>query len=259
MRAIWVVGMLGLLVSAMAGGQQTATGHAPAEIVYKVGQDVTAPALLPFNIALSPPEHCGDKVDGKVRLVLNVDGAGEPQNIMFLEPLGNDLDRFALQIAEADHFNPGMHNGDPVTVAVSLEVSIKSCVIDGTDGAGNKMAQLKMRSLPEQKVGGWREPQAKMQAPPLNKIGVSAPLPLNNVIAQYSEEARAAHLNGACIVSLIVDEHGIPKDLRIMKGLGSGLDQKALYAANQYRFKPAMKDGKAVPVMINVEVNFQLR
>ena len=258
MRAIWVVGMLGLLVSAMAGGQQRTVEHAPAEPIYKIGQDVTAPQLLPWTTTLNGPKLCGERVDGNVRLVLDVDGAGEPQNIMFLEPLGNDLDRFALQIAEADRFNPGMHNGDPVTVAVSLEVSIKSCVVEGTDSAGNKTESLKMRSLPEQKVGEWRELQGKMQAKELGH-GFSSPLPLNDVAAQYTGQAGQAHIQGKCLVSLVVDEHGMPKDLRVVKGLDPGLDQNALYAANQYRFRPAIKNGKAVPLMITVEINFQLR
>jgi len=55
-----------------------------------------------------------------------------------------------------------------------------------------------------------------------------------------------------------VDAHGYPENPRVVRSLGMGLDEKALEAVQRYRFKPAMKDGKPVPVTILVEVNFRL-
>jgi TonB family protein len=89
--------------------------------------------------------------------------------------------------------------------------------------------------------------------------GVSAPVPLNTVEAGFSDEARRAKYQGVCLVSVIVDEQGNPKNPRVIRGLRMGLDEKALEAVRKYKFKPAMKDGRVpVPVMITVEVNFRL-
>ncbi|MGH9607076.1 MAG: energy transducer TonB [Terracidiphilus sp.] len=89
--------------------------------------------------------------------------------------------------------------------------------------------------------------------------GVSAPVPLNSVEAEFSDEARRAKYQGVCLIEMIVDAHGMPQDPHVIRALGMGLDQKALEAVRKYRFKPAMKDGKIpVPVMITVEVNFRL-
>jgi periplasmic protein TonB len=89
--------------------------------------------------------------------------------------------------------------------------------------------------------------------------GVSAPVPLNDVEAEFSDEARRAKYQGVCVIQLIVDAHGNPQNPRVIQPLGMGLDEKALEAVRKYRFKPAMKDGKTpVPVMITVEVNFRL-
>ncbi|HEV2323463.1 MAG TPA: energy transducer TonB, partial [Terracidiphilus sp.] len=89
--------------------------------------------------------------------------------------------------------------------------------------------------------------------------GISAPVPLNSVEAEFSDEARRAKYQGVCLIQMIVDAHGMPQDPRVVRPLGMGLDQKALEAVRKYRFKPAMKDGKTpVPVMITVEVNFRL-
>jgi protein TonB len=89
--------------------------------------------------------------------------------------------------------------------------------------------------------------------------GISAPVPLNSVEAEFSDEARRAKYQGVCLIQMIVDAHGMPQDPRVVRPLGMGLDQKALEAVRKYRFKPAMKDGRTpVPVMITVEVNFRL-
>jgi len=89
--------------------------------------------------------------------------------------------------------------------------------------------------------------------------GVSAPVPLNSVEAEFTDEARRAKYQGVCLVSMIIDAQGNPQSARVVRGLKMGLNEKALEAARKYRFKPAMLDGKTpVPVMITVEVNFRL-
>ncbi len=88
---------------------------------------------------------------------------------------------------------------------------------------------------------------------------VSAPIPINNVEAEFSDEARRAKYQGVVLVEVLVDTHGNPQNPRVVRALGMGLDEKAIEAVLKYRFKPAMKDGKTpVAVMINVEVNFHL-
>ena len=89
--------------------------------------------------------------------------------------------------------------------------------------------------------------------------GVSAPVALNSVEAEFSDEARRAKYQGVCLISLIVDAQGNPQNPRVIRALGMGLDEKALEAVRKYKFRPAMKDGRTpVPVMITVEVNFRL-
>lgn len=87
---------------------------------------------------------------------------------------------------------------------------------------------------------------------------VRAPQVIYSVDPEFSEEARKAKFSGNVQVALIVDAQGLPKNIRVERGVGMGLDEKAVEAVRQYRFKPAMKDGKPVPVEIYVEVNFQI-
>jgi TonB family protein len=89
--------------------------------------------------------------------------------------------------------------------------------------------------------------------------GVSAPVPLNSVEAEFSDEARRAKYQGVVLVGLIVDAQGNPQSVHIVRALGMGLDEKAIEAVKKYKFKPAMRDGKAVAVSgVTVEVNFRL-
>lgn len=88
--------------------------------------------------------------------------------------------------------------------------------------------------------------------------GVSAPVPISMPEPEFSEEARKAKMAGNVLVYLWVDPQGRPSHVRVLRGIGMGLDEKALEAVKQYRFKPAKKDGQPVTVEMNVEVGFQI-
>jgi protein TonB len=88
--------------------------------------------------------------------------------------------------------------------------------------------------------------------------GVQAPRPLETPDPEYSEEARKAKYQGVVVLWLVVGPDGRPKNIKVERPLGMGLDQKAVEAVQRWRFEPATKDGKPVAVQINVEVNFRL-
>ena len=88
--------------------------------------------------------------------------------------------------------------------------------------------------------------------------GVSAPSLLSKVEPEYSEEARKAKFQGTVILYVVVDEKGQPQQLRVVRPLGLGLDEKAIEAVQKWRFRPGFKDGKPVSVAATVEVNFRL-
>jgi TonB family protein len=88
--------------------------------------------------------------------------------------------------------------------------------------------------------------------------GVSEPKVIYSVDPEYSDEARRAKYTGIVVVSLIVDAQGLPQHVQVVRRLGMGLDEKALEAVRQYKFKPAMYQGHPVPVEVSIEVNFQI-
>jgi len=88
--------------------------------------------------------------------------------------------------------------------------------------------------------------------------GITAPVPLTKSEAEYSEQARRAKYQGTVSVSLIVNKQGKPEDVRVVKSLGMGLDEKAVESLRKWTFKPGTKDGKPVAVRATIEVNFRL-
>src|SRR5262249_52331794 len=88
--------------------------------------------------------------------------------------------------------------------------------------------------------------------------GVSAPAVLFKIGPEYSEEGRKAKYSGTVILYIEVDQTGHARNMRVVKGIGLGLDEKAIEAVNKWKFKPGMKDGKPVVVAAHIEVNFRL-
>ncbi len=74
----------------------------------------------------------------------------------------------------------------------------------------------------------------------------------------FSPEARAAKYQGIVSIQFIVDPQGNPEDIQVIRHLGMGLDEKALEAVRQYKFKPAMYQGHPVPVQMVIDLNFTL-
>lgn len=88
--------------------------------------------------------------------------------------------------------------------------------------------------------------------------GVSAPQLIHSVDPDFTDQARRANLQGIVSIQLIVDGQGNPQDIHVVRRLGMGLDQKAVEAVRQYKFRPAMYQGHPVAVQLVINVNFHL-
>ncbi|MGH9458908.1 MAG: TonB family protein [Thermoanaerobaculia bacterium] len=87
---------------------------------------------------------------------------------------------------------------------------------------------------------------------------VKPPQILSRVNPIYPAEARAARISGIVIIETVISASGIVEDVKVLKGLPFGLDEAAAHAVRQWTFTPATLDGKAVPVIFNLTVNFRL-
>jgi TonB family protein len=238
--------------------------------VYEPRKPVVAPRLLPPAEALDFPKDCSHTSVGESELSLLVDTQGRPRNVMFLRPSGTMADRWAIIIAKRDRFAPGTLNGKPVVVAESLDVKAEACIGLVKDDEGKMVSGWILKSMPHQKLKKPKNPPQVAELAPLNlpaaaKVrtirrpdffanGESAPVLLYSDYANYTPSRPG--VKGTCEVSLVVDAHGLPQDLQVLKKLDPGLDLSAIEAVENYRFFPAIKDNKPVPAAVVVSVDF---
>lgn len=88
--------------------------------------------------------------------------------------------------------------------------------------------------------------------------GVGQPVLLSKVDPEYSEKARLAKLEGTVLLKIIVDVDGRAKDIKVVRGPGLGLDERAVAAVQRWTFAPGKKNGQALRVEAQVEVSFVL-
>ncbi len=88
--------------------------------------------------------------------------------------------------------------------------------------------------------------------------GLVAPRAIYDPEPEYSDEARRNKFQGDVVLWVVIGADGTPRDIRVQRSLGMGLDEKAVAAVKNWRFQPAMKDGRAVTVQVSIEVNFRL-
>jgi TonB family protein len=87
--------------------------------------------------------------------------------------------------------------------------------------------------------------------------GVSPPALIHKVDPEYSEEARAAKYQGTVILHVEIGPDGTASNIKVVRSLGMGLDEKAVEAVKQWKFRPGQKDGQPVTVTATIVVNFR--
>lgn len=92
----------------------------------------------------------------------------------------------------------------------------------------------------------------------LGDQGVTSPRAVKEVDPQYTVDAMKAKIQGTVTLECVVKADGTVGDVRVVKSLDTtyGLDDEAVKAARQWRFKPGRKNGKAVPVVIPLDFTF---
>ena len=89
--------------------------------------------------------------------------------------------------------------------------------------------------------------------------GITAPSILREVKPDYTEEGRRRNIEGDVVLEIVVRRDGTVGSVKLLQGLGAGLDQRAIEAVRQWRFSPAKRYGTPVDVMVEVAMEFKLR
>ncbi|HMG85430.1 MAG TPA: energy transducer TonB [Terracidiphilus sp.] len=240
--------------------------------IYTSGPGVTAPELLPHQ--MSDPyvsDHCTGDQQGKISFSLIVDAGGTPRNIFFLQPLGNDLDVLALRHVAEDRFKPGTLNGQPVAVAGSLDVSMRTCLRDEKDAHSQKRMVLHLAAEPEQELKPPIDPPQQVVLVSGNGVTPNPEEP-NPLVYKVGGDVKAPHTFppsadamafarglldlGDYKVSVLVDRNGMPESIRILDTAQPGREQQVAGIMRTWRFKPAMLNGQPVPARVEISLRF---
>jgi protein TonB len=89
--------------------------------------------------------------------------------------------------------------------------------------------------------------------------GVTNPEPIYKADPVYTVDAMRTKTSGEVILEATVEANGSVGALRVLKGLPFGLNDEAIKAAKRWKFKPAMADGKPVPIIVTIILEFNLR
>lgn len=183
-------------------------------------------------------------------------GFGDPNGI----PAKTTQTR-AINIAQTGGFDmpvgPGFGNGTGGTNGARGVVA--------SSGFGNGVATGSAR-LSQGAVHTAGFGDADVPAPPTVQshpaAQAAAKIILPDILAKpkpvYSEEGRAKHIEGEVLLEVIFEANGKVRVLRVVRGLGHGLDESAVQAAEQIQFKPALKDGQPSDYTAVLHVVFQL-
>jgi len=228
-RVAWA---LALMTFAAAGVMAQSTEPQPdADGVYSPGKGITSPKLVRAVRAVYPSDAPppGGKVSRTLSVVIGADGT--PSKIAASGVNSDPFSLAAIAAVRQSSFTPGALRDSPIPVRVLVWIPI-------VPGGKPRAPEIL--------------PIAYDQPPmPVRTQEPRVPNELNDPTGNFKYTAVA-------LVSLVVTDDGLPTDLRITKSVGKDLDEKALEAIQQYRFKPAMKYGMPIPAQVEIQIVFHL-
>ncbi len=223
MQSILILAVLATFAGAAAG---PAVAQSAGDQVYKPGEGVTAPTVVKDVKPNYTPDAMRRRVQGLVGMSCVVKADGNVGDCTVTRPLDDALDQEAVRVAKQWQFKPGMKDGQPVAVEVSIEMSF-----------------------------------TLRDDPPVFRPGadVSSPAVIREVKPEYPADVMREGIQGTVELEGIVQIDGTIDNIRVTRRLDDRLDHEAIKALGQWRFRPGQKDGQAVRVLISIEMSFSAR
>ena len=213
---------------------------------------VGGPIGAPVPIYQPDPEYSAAAIQKKVRgtclIAATVDVNGFPRSLHVVKSLDPALDRNAVESVRTWRFWPALKDR---SLAVPVEITIAAS-FQAYKNVPYTFAAMIAES-PDAVLASFAPDAGDHIAAPL-------PLNMNEIDPEYSYYGRMNRISGVCIVALLVNADGVPQNVHVIKGLERGMDEDAVAAVQQLRFKPALKDGATpVPAEVIMPISFHFR
>ncbi len=218
--------------------------HPDQDGVFYAGPEVSAPRLV-RTVSVPYPSSISKKdLQGMTVLAMVVDASGKPTHIELLYEHGDPFDQAAIAAVKRSSFEPGKLGGKPVPVWIDVRV-----VFHANRSEVIPQVLITERDLPPPGESQLEDKHHRL-------LSYTSPFPIHTVDADFVDPFAKNPYVQVAVVSVLVNEEGMPKEVRVTRGLGFGLDEKAAAAVWHYKFLPATKRGKPVAASTDVLVSF---
>jgi TonB family protein len=197
------------------------------------GNIVSPPEILfytdPFYTRIAREK----KVEGTVTIEGAFDVNGCMKVVRTIKTIGLGLDEKALEAVRSWRFSPAKRNGEePVEAHALIDVDFRLAAAPRAE---------------------YDDIQTDIDAP-----GISAPMVIKRVVPQYTDEAKQERVVGTVILQTVIQTNGTADIVKVVKPMPFGLTESALEALQEWRFMPAVRNGKEIPVAVNIEIAFNI-
>jgi TonB family protein len=212
--------------------------------VYYTGPEVSAPKLIRTVFVPYPDGFSGKETQGMTVLAMVIAANGIPEHIQVLHTHGEAFDQIAIAALKQSKFEPGKLGEKSVPVWIDVRV-----VFHANRSSSTPQVLIAERDLPPPN-------ESQLEDKHHNPLSYTPPFPIHTVDADFADPFTKNPFVQVATLSVLVSEDGLPKDVRVVRGLGFGLDKKAEAAVWQYRFLPATKKGQPIADRKEIMVSF---
>jgi TonB family protein len=191
--------------------------------------NITPPEVLYYTDPFYTRAAREQKIEGTVTVEGAFDAKGCMKVIRTIKTIGFGLDENALGALRFWRFSPAKRNGEFVDAIAQIDIDFNLATAPRAE-----YDDVQNTSTP----------------------GISVPTVIRRIEPKYTTEARQARAVGTVILQAVVQTDGTADILKVVKPLPYGLTESALEAIRQWKFRPAMRNGKEIPITINIEVAF---
>jgi TonB family protein len=212
--------------------------------IYYAGPEVTAPRMRSTVYVLYPEVVPDRDVQGMTVLAMVIDANGIPAHIQLLHTHGEAFDEASIAALKHSEFEPGALAGKPVPVWIDIRVVFRA---NRSPAVPEVLITERDLPLPD---------EAQFVDKHNNPLSYTAPIAIHTVDADFTDPFVTHPWVQVAVVTVLVGEDGLPKEVRVKRGLGFGMDKKAEAAVWQYRFYPATRRGKPIAARREVMIDF---
>jgi TonB family protein len=254
LRTLFLCAMAGTAV--LAGAQQKPSDPVsqnspeppPAGSTSAHPPDATSCVLIRAVNPTFAPQASPKKKRGRIVLHVTVaaDGIVKDVTVVSGDPV---LVGPAMDAVRQYQFAPCMQEGSPIESQTNITVTYDlrrgaSYPADASSAVPREPQEDVIREIEHRELFQLRD-------------GVTFPKALVHVNPEYSDAARKANLQGGVVLGVVVGIDGKPRSLWVAQTLGEGLDENAIEAVKRWIFEPATKEGKPVPILISLVLDFR--